>query len=304
MDRFTALKVFRQVVELGSFADAARRLKLSPAAISKNIGELEAHLGARLLNRTTRRLSRTEAGSHYYDYVVRILDELDEADAALRPMQHKPGGLLRVTAPTTLALMTLSAALPRFLALYPDLTVDLHMDSRRINLVEEGFDLAIRMSDNLADSSLIAKKLMTMQQVVCGAPAYFEKHGAPARPEALREHNCIKFSLSGHVDEWEFSRADTQLRVAVTGRYKATSSLAVRDALLAGFGVSLLPRLYVEDHLAEGALMTVLDDWTAVTSSVYAVYPSRRHVPAKVAAFIDFVAAELSGRAARAGSPS
>jgi len=182
VDRFTALEVFRQVVELGSFADAARRLKPSPAAISKNIGELEAHLGARLLNRTTRRLSRTKAGTHYYDYVVCILDELDEADAELAPMRHRTGGLSRVTAPTTLALMTLSAALPRFLAPDPELTVDLHMDSRRINLVEEGFDLAIRMSDNLADSSLIAKKLMTMQQVVCGTPAYFERPGR--RPAA------------------------------------------------------------------------------------------------------------------------
>lgn len=294
VDRFTALKVFRQVVEVGSFAAASRQLGLSPAAISKNIGELEAHLGARLFNRTTRRLSRTEAGSHYYDSVVRILDELSEADAALGPLQHRPSGLLRVAAPATLTLIRLSAAMPRFLEQYPELSVDLHMDSRRINLVEEGFDIAIRASDNLLDSSLIARKLMTMQQVVCGAPAYFARNGRPERPADLQKHNCLKFSLSGHVDDWEFRKGADHARVPVSGRYRATSSLAVRDAVRAGFGLTLLPSIYIRDDLEQGILQTTLDDWTAVQSSVYAVYPSRRHVPGKVRAFLDFVIEELA----------
>ena len=248
----------------------------------------------RLLNRTTRRLSRTEAGNQYYDSVVRILDELDEADAALGPPQRRPSGLLRIATPTTLTLMRLSAAMPRFLDRYPELSVDLHIDSRRINLVEEGFDVVIRASDALVDSSLVARKLMSMPQVVCGSPAYFHRNGRPMHPSDLQRHNCLRFSLSGPFDEWEFSKGVERERVAVSGRYRATSSLVVRDAIRAGCGLSLLPRIYVKDDLEQGALETVLDDWVSIQYSVYAVYPSRRYVPAKVSAFLDFVVEELT----------
>lgn len=283
-------------MELGSFARAARHLGLSPAAISKNIGELEAHLGVLLLNRTTRRMSRTEAGARYYENVARILDELEEADTSLGPMQQMPSGLLRVTAPMTLTLTRLSAAMPKFLERYPKLTVDLQTESRRVNIVEEGFDIAIRISDNLIDSSLIAKKLMTMQAVVCGSPSYLERFGTPKAPDDLRDHNCIQFTLSAHVDEWEFRTGGRSVRVPINGRYKVTSSLAVRDALLAGFGLSLLPHLYVRDDIEQGRLQTVLDDWSAVETTVFAVYPSRRYVSAKVRAFLDFVVEELGDR--------
>lgn len=295
MDRFTALKVFRQVVEAGSFAAAGRQLGLSPAAISKNIGELEAHLGVRLLNRTTRHLSRTEAGLEYYDSVVRILDELDNADAALAPLQRRPSGLLRIAAPTTLTLMRLSPAMPRFLARYPELAVDLHTDSRQINLIEDGFDLAIRATEALVDSSLVARKLMTMEQVVCGSPAYFDRNSRPTHPRELQQHNCLKFSLSADADEWEFNKGQERERVSVSGRYRATSSWVVRDTVRAGCGISLLPRIYIKEDLEKGVLETVLDDWTALQYSVYAIYPSRRYVPAKVHAFLDFVVEELTG---------
>lgn len=293
MDHLTALKVFRQVAERGSFADAARELRLSPPAISKNISELETHLGVRLFNRTTRRVSRTEAGARYYEQVARILDDLDQADASLGPMQVKPSGLLRVAAPMTLTLLRLSAAMPAFLARYPELTVDLQMSDRRVNIIEEGFDVAIRGSDAMKDSSLIARKLMTMRHVVCASPDYLTRAGAPAAPADLRRHSCVQFTLSGHVDEWEFRSDGRAVRVPIAGRYKVTSSLAVRDALLAGFGFSLIPRIYVADDLAQGRLVTVLDDWSTIETSIYAVYPSRGHVAAKVRAFIDFAAEQL-----------
>jgi len=289
MDRFTALGVFRTVVEMGSFAGAARRLRLSPAAVSKNIGELEAHLGVRLLNRTTRRMSLTEAGSRYYEQVARVLDDLAEADNALGPLQHAPGGLLRVTAPMTLTLTCLSSRIAGFLSLYPDLSLDLSLDDRRVDIVKEGYDLAIRGSDSLEDSSLIARKLMTMRNVVCGAPSYFERHGVPATPKDLPRHSCVQFSLSGHANEWTFRAGDRVVRVPIDGRYKVTSSLAVRDALLAGFGLSLIPWPYIRADVEGGRLRTVLDDWAAVETSVYAVYPSRRHLDAKTRAFLDFV---------------
>jgi len=292
MDQLTALRVFRQVVERGSFADAARHMRLSPAAISKNIGELEAHLNVRLLNRTTRRMSLTEAGTRYFEQVARILDDLAEADHSLGPLQQMPHGLLRVSAPMTFTLTRLSRAIVGFLARYPDLTLDLQLEDRRVDIVKEGFDLAIRGTDRLEDSSLIARKLMSLRHVVCGSPAYFEHAGHPRTPEDLRSHNCLQFTLSGHASEWDFTREGRTVRVPVRGRYKVTSSLAVRDALLAGFGLSLIPRLYVEDDIAQGRLATVLDDWTPVETSVYAVYPSRQYVLPKVRAFVDFLVEE------------
>lgn len=294
MDRFTALTVFRQVVDLGSFAAAARRLGLSPAAVSKNVGELEAHLGVRLLNRTTRRMSLTEAGSLYHDQIARVLDDLEAADGSLGPLQQQPKGLLRVSAPTTLTLLTpISAAMPRFLDRHPELSIDLRMDDRRINIVEEGFDVAIRAGGGLEDSSLVARRLMTTPHVVCAAPSYLDRFGTPAEPEDLRGHSCVQFTLSGHADEWTFRRGDRVARVPIAGRYRVTSSLAVRDALRAGFGLSLIPSIYVAEDLRSGRLRAVLEDWSTVELSVYAVYPSRRHVVPKVRAFVDFLAETL-----------
>jgi DNA-binding transcriptional LysR family regulator len=266
---------------------------LSPAAVSKNIAELETHLAARLLNRTTRRMSLTEAGARYYEQVVRILDDLSEAEQSLGPLQQAPSGTLRVSAPMSLSLVRLSAAMPRFLERYPQVSLDLNLEDRRIDIVKEGYDLAIRGTDRLEDSSLVARKLMTLDHVLCGAPAYFERHGVPASPLALRNMERVQFTLSGHSDEWTFKRAGETERVPVRGRYRVSSSLAVRDALRAGFGVSLVPRVYVQQDLDSGALQAVLQDWKPDETYVYAVYPSRRHMVAKVRAFVDFLLEEL-----------
>ena len=298
MDHLTALRVFREVVERNSFAAAARRLCLSPAAVSKNIGELEAHLSTRLLNRTTRRLSLTEAGQQYYTQIAQILDHLDEADRALGPMQSEPAGTLRVSAPMSLTLTQLADAIPQFLCRYPQLSLDLRLDDRRVDLVKEGFDVAIRGSDKLEDSSLVARKLMSMTHVLCGAPAYFSRHGVPDSPEALRQHECVQFSLSGHAKLWSFRKHDGQgdieVDVPIDGRYKVTSSLAVREALLAGFGLSLIPLVYVREDIEQGRLVTVLDEWSTVETHVYAVYPSRRYLNSKVRAFVDFLIETLA----------
>lgn len=298
MDHLTALRVFREVVERNSFAAAARRLCLSPAAVSKNIGELEAHLSTRLLNRTTRRLSLTEAGQQYYTQIAQILDDLDEADRALGPMQSEPTGTLRVSAPMSLTLTLLADAIPQFLCRYPQLSLDLRLDDRRVDLVKEGFDVAIRGSDKLEDSSLVARKLMSMAHVLCAAPAYFSRHGVPDSPEALRQHECVQFSLSGHAKLWSFrkhgSQGDIEVDVPIDGRYKVTSSLAVREALLAGFGISLIPQIYVREDIEQGRLVTVLDEWSSVETHVYAVYPSRRYLNSKVRAFVDFLIETLA----------
>jgi DNA-binding transcriptional LysR family regulator len=294
MDRLTALTVFRHVAELNSFARAGRRIGLSAPAISKNIAELEAHLGVRLINRTTRRMALTEEGRLYLEHVIRALDTLAEADQALLPVRSAPSGTLRVTAPLTMTLMRLSAAIPAFLARYPDLRLDLHLDDRRVDIVRDGFDLAIRGSDSLEDSSLVARKLTTMPHVLCAAPAYWAAHGLPRHPADLKAHAAIRFSLSGHADLWTFERNGRTERVGIDARYSVSSSLAVRDALRAGLGLSLIPRCYVEADLQTGRLEAALEDWITVETALYAVYPSRRHMAPKLRAFLDFLIEDLS----------
>ena len=286
----TALNVFRHVAELGSFAEAARRLRLSPPAISKHVAELEARLGVRLINRTTRRLHLTEAGTAYLESVRRILDELEEADRALGPLTTDPIGTLKVTAPASVTLMRLSARLPEFLASYPEVSLDLHLDDRRVDLLRDGYDLGLRGSDNLEDSSLIARRLTTLHHVLVAAPSYWAARGRPTHPGELVGHECVRFTLSGHADLWEFRRNGRVERVPVRGRYSVASSLSVRDALLAGFGASLVPRIYVETDLGSGRLEAVLEDWDMVETVLYAVYPSRRHLAPKLRVFLDFLA--------------
>ncbi|MBN7822727.1 LysR family transcriptional regulator [Bowmanella yangjiangensis] len=297
MDRLTALAVFRQVVERGSFAAAARHLKLSAAAVSKNIGELEAHLAVRLLNRTTRSMSLTEAGQRYYEQVSRILDDLQQADSSLGELQATPSGTLRVSAPMSFSLVCLADAIPRFLARYPELTLDLQLDDRRVDMIAEGFDLAVRGSDRLEDSSLVARPLLTLRHVLCAAPQYLRRHGTPQVPEDLQALECVQFSLSGHAREWVFQRGEQVRRLEVCGRYSVNSSLALCAALRAGHGISLVPEIYVRDDLAQGRLQPLLEDWQMMQTQLYAIYPSRRQLQAKVRVFIDFLLEELGQQA-------
>ncbi|CAN7218946.1 LysR family transcriptional regulator [Mesorhizobium sp. LjRoot246] len=294
MDRLTALRVFRQVAEVNSFAEAGRRLGLSASAVTKNVAELEANLGTRLINRTTRRMALTEEGRIYLQHVTQGLDALARADQVLSPTRTAPTGTLRVTAPMTVTLTRLSIEIPAFLTRYPDLKLDLHLDDRRVDIVREGFDLAIRASDNLEDSSLVARKLDVMPHVLCAAPSYFERHGRPEAPSDLKLHNCIRFSLSGHPDTWEFRKDGRVEKIAIDGRYSVSSSLAVRDALREGFGVSLIPYSYIEGDLKSGRLQQVLDDWQTVETTLYAVYPARQHLAPKIRVFLDFLVEEFT----------
>lgn len=289
MDRYTALRVFRQVAELKSFVGAGRKLGLSPPAISKNIAELEAHLGVRLIHRTTRRMALTEEGKIYLEHVTNGLDALALADQVLLQTKTAPKGILRVGAPMTVTLSRLSSVIPQFLTDYPDVHLDLRLDDRRVDVIREGFDIAIRGSAAIENSSLIARKLGVMPHVVCAAPSYFETYGTPTVPSDLQSHNCLRFSLSQHADTWEFHKDGRKERVAIDGRYSVTSSIAVRDALRAGFGLSLIPLDYVREDLMKGRLQSVLDDWTMTETTLYAVYPSRQHVAPKIRVFLDFL---------------
>ena len=294
MDKFTALMVFRQVVELGSFAAASRQMNLSPAAVSKNIGELEDYLGVRLMNRTTRKMSLTESGSFYYEKISRTLDDLADADESVNNMQLVPKGTLRVSAPITVTLTSISKKIPEFLNKYPELSLDLQLDDRRIDIIKEGFDVALRGSDKLEDSSLVARKLMVMKHVLCCSQTYINSHGVPKSPEDLKNHNCIQFSLSDHATEWTFKKENSSVTIPIDGRYKVGSSLAVRDSLREGFGISLIPLMYVKEDITNGSLKTILNDWEYNETTLYAIYPSRRYLVSKVRAFVDFLIEEFS----------
>lgn len=301
MDRLTALAVFCSAAERTSFVAASRQLGLSTSSVSKNIKELEAHLGTRLFQRTTRRVTLTEAGSVYYERVRRVLDELEEADGAVGALHGEARGRLRVSAPVTLSLLTITQQIPVFLRRHPELSLDLHLDDRRVDLVRDGFDIALRGSDRLEDSILVARRLTTLTHVLCASPAYVEEHGAPEHPRALAEHCCVQFSLSDHADRWTFRKGKEAVPVAIDGVYRVSSSLAVRDALLAGFGLSLVPRRYVADDLREGRLVELLAGWSSDRTTIYAVYPSRQFLVPKVRVFLDFLVEQLGGgEAARA----
>jgi DNA-binding transcriptional LysR family regulator len=294
MDSLTDIAVFVQVVDAGSFTAAADRLGLSKSVVSKYVTRLEDRLGARLLNRTTRRLSLTEVGRAFYERSRLGLHELEEAEAEVSRLQGAPRGVLRINCPMSFGILHISPALPEFLADYPELSVEMSMDDRRVNLVEEGFDLAIRIGE-LPDSSLIARRLGPCRHVVCGAPAYFRRYGVPRTPEALRDHNAITFKYQDSPGEWHFRTSQGHvIRVPVSGSIQMNNSLGLRQALLHEAGVTLTPTFVVGEDIKAGRLQVVLQEYAAMELSIYAVYPQRRHLSPKVRAFVEFMLERIS----------
>jgi DNA-binding transcriptional LysR family regulator len=297
MDRLAAIEAFARVAETGSFSAAARVMKLSKSLISRQVSALEAELGARLIARTTRSLTLTEAGRGYYDQVVRILAQMEEADLSVSQLQATPRGKLRVNAPMSFSLLQLAPALPDFLALYPEIDVDISMNDRRVDLMEEGFDLAIRIG-RLADSSLIARKLGDMRRVVAGSPDYLKQRGVPATPADLRRHDCLCYSNADTVDEWRFTEADGRpISVEVKGRVRANNGDLLRLAALRGLGLIDLPSFLVTADVERGALVPVLEPFIRQEGGVYAVYPHARYLPPKIRVFVDFLAERWGGDA-------
>ncbi len=285
------MHAFRRVIELGSFRAAARDLGRSNAAVSKQVSDLEVELGATLIARTTRRLALTEIGQAYYERCARILDDLTETETAVASLQAAPRGLLRVNAPMSFSLLHLSRALPAYIQRYPDVRVDLVMNDRAVDLLEEGFDIAVRVRTSLPDSSLIARRLAPVRRVLCAAPAYLEQYGCPEQPEELVRHRCLIYSLSTSPTEWTFDRSGTSepLTVRVLPYFTANSSIALREALLAGSGIALVPTFVVGQDIREGQLRTVLPAFEIRPHTMYALYPSARHLSPKVRSCVDFL---------------
>jgi len=286
------MSVFARVVATGSLSAAARELGLSPAMVSRRLAALESRLGVRLVNRTTRSLNLTDEGASYYESCARVLAEIEQADAAVSAGRQDPQGTLRVAMPASFGNQYVAPLIPRFAALYPAVQLALSLSDRTVNLIEEGFDLAIRIA-HLADSSLAARKLAPNRRVVCASPAYLERHGAPRKPEDLAQHNCLL--ASDFTSTWEYNGPDGKAGAArVSGRYSCDNWEVLREWALAGLGVALKSTWDVRRHLEDGSLVSLLPGYTFDTDvAIYAVYPHRRHLPAKTRAFIDFLASSF-----------
>jgi DNA-binding transcriptional LysR family regulator len=292
MDRVTSLSVFVKVVEGSSFAAAARHFGLSPAMVSKHIVSLEERLGARLLNRTTRQVSPTEIGREFYERSTRILADLDEAEQAASALQATPKGLLRLNGPLSFGIRHLAPAIIDYLAACPEAAIDVTLSDRVVDLVDEGFDLAIRIA-RLADSSLIARRITPCRIVACAAPAYLKKHGAPRRPADLTAHNCLGYSYAAFRNEWRFTGPDGAVSVRIAGRLNANNGDVLRLAALRGEGIVIQPTFLIGDDLASGELVSILPGFVPDELVIQAVYPHSRHLSVKVRSFIDFLVARF-----------
>lgn len=294
MDHLAGMRLFAEVVESGSFSGAGRRLGLAPSSVSRQINQLEDTLDARLLNRSTRKLSLTEAGRIYIERVRRILQEIDEASSAVSQLEAAPRGTLRINAPVVFGRMHVAPLLPEFMRRFPDVAVDLTLTDHFVDVVEEGADVVIRVG-GLADSSLIARRLAPNRRILCASPAYLEAHGSLVEPSDLARHNCLIYKPNVGMATWHVRAGNEVVRVQVSGNFLANNAEALRTAALGGVGIGLLPTWLVGDDVTRGALVRLLPeaeaDLVATETAIHAIYPHSRHLSPKVRAFVDFVAA-------------
>lgn len=296
MDRLAAIEAFVRVAESGSFSEAARRLRASKSAVSRQVSALETELGARLFHRTTRSLTLTEPGRSYFERATRILADLAEANQSVSQLQAAPRGRLRVNAPMSFGFLHLAPAIPDFLFRFPEVEIDMIMNDRFVDLVDEGFDVAVRIGA-LEDSSLVARKLAPIHRAVCASPAYLKVHGAPVSPDELTAHDCLCYSNVSLAHEWRFVAADGRpWPIEVKGRLAANNGDAIRAAALRGLGLAYLPTFIIGGDLQEGALVTVLDSFVPQDMTLNAVYPHARHLSPKVRAFVDFLSQRFGPR--------
>ena len=289
LDRITGMQVFSRVVALGSLSAAARALGMSQTMATKHMAALEGRLGVKLLHRTTRRLTLTEAGRIYLEASERILEDIAEADARAALETTEVQGRLRLNVPVSFGIREIAPLLPKLADRYPMLELDLGLNDRHINLIEEGWDLVIRIG-KLRDSSMIARRLAPCTMAVCAAPAYLERHGHPRRIEELTEHNCLGYTLSRQVgvDRWHFG-SDGKKRVAVTGSMQANNGDALVAAAVGGHGIVYQPTFLVQREIDAGILVPLeLDHAPIELEGIFAAYPSDRRPPAKIRATIDF----------------
>ena len=285
-----AMQAFRRVVELQSFGAAARSLEVTGGAVSKLVAQLEQDLGVRLLHRTTRSVSVSTQGAVYYQDAVRILDEVDAATEAVRGASAAPGGRLKVSLPTSFAIAWLASRLPGFMHAYPQIELDLVLNDHYVDIVQEGFDCAIRIATHLPDSSLVARRLGGVQRLLVASPSYLDMAPPLRGPEDLSSQACLVYSQDGGPAEWPLTGV-TPLQMH--GTCRVNNSVLLRELLLAGLGVTLTPDFVVSDLIATGRLVELLPQHRPAAQGVYGIVAHQRHVSRKVAAFLDFVASQM-----------
>lgn len=287
MDRLAAMEAFVRVVDTGSFSGAARQLRVGQPAISKTVAGLEERLGARLLLRSTRGLTPTEAGQNFYEHAKRAIEAADEAELAARGAGSGLSGRLRISAAVTFARLHIVPRLGAFLAQHPALEIELVLDDRNVDLVEEGIDVAFRMG-TLVDSALAVRKIGRSDLLVLGTPAYFATAGEPVTPADLARHQAIAYTQRGGGDAWVFRQGDKEMPVTLTGRLRSSAAEALREAVFAGLGLAVATRWMFMPELKEGRVRQVLRDWSLPPLDLWAVFPTGRHASAKARAFAAF----------------
>lgn len=288
MDRIDAMRAFVAVVTEGSFSNAANTLQLSPQLVSKYVSKLEEQLNSRLLNRTTRKVSLTEAGSHYFGHAQQILLSIDDMESKLGGLQQNPKGVLRISAPVSFALKHMAKLITDFQIHYPLVKVDLQLTDRKVDIVEEGFDVALRIGQ-LKSSSLIAKKVAPIRVMLCAAPGYLNKHGTPTQPEDIAEHRYLHYSymnMDGKDDIYQLLKAKY---LKQGSELRSNNGDVLVDAAIAGAGIVLQPTFIISEALSSGKLVVVLPKLEPEALGLYAVYAHRKLLPHKVRCFIDFV---------------
>lgn len=309
-DLLPMFRTFVRAVEAGSFSAVAREANTSQPTISRQVAALEAHLGCVLIQRTTRRLTLTEEGRAFYETAGRALEAVAEAETSVGPRKGRPSGTLRLAAAEVMGRLHVLPRLPRLLEQHPGLSVDLILGDGLTDLVEEGIDLALRVGV-LADSGLVARRIGLSRRVVAATPDYLARHGAPATPEDLRRHACIVYSRLATGAAWPFAGPDGPVLVPVGGRLRVNSTEAVRAAMLQGLGIGMVPVWHLVDREIEtGRVVVLLQPWEPQPLPIHAVYPTRRFLPRKVSATIDYLINEfaddprLSGTIQATASPS
>lgn len=293
MDRLAAMEIFVSVAEAGSFSAAAKRMNVGQPAISKSVAQLEERLGARLILRSTRGLTMTDAGQRFYEHAKQAIRQADEAEQVVRHASDSVFGRLRVSAAVTFSCLHVLPTLDAFMSRHPNLELDLKLDDRNIDLLEEGLDVALRMG-SLADSAMTARRIGRSPRLVVGTPEYFARAGVLTTPADLSEHQAIVYSQRGGGESWTFSRNGEEVEVTVSGRVRVSAAEGMRTAVLSGMGLAVASRWMFSPELASGKVEAVLTDWTLPALDLWAVFPSGRLVTAKARAFVEFVEEALA----------
>jgi DNA-binding transcriptional LysR family regulator len=296
MDKFESIRAFTQVVNAGGFAAAAREMGVSRSQVNKLVIALENELGVQLLHRSTRVVTPTETGLAFHQHCVEILSSLEEAERSITQLQAEPRGRLRINAPMTFGTLHLAPALADFLVQYPDLEVQLTLNDRFIDLIEEGFDVTVRIAKLQESASLIVHPLVSVPRVLCAAPSYLAIHGTPNHLDELRSHSCLHYGQLAVEDQWTLIGADGEQMISVSGVLCSNNGEVLRDAAVRGLGITLLPMFIVGQELQQGALQRVLPNYVPSELSIAVIYPVNRHLSTKVRLLVDFLHDRFSNR--------